>query len=53
MILTDSIRENLDPKKLFSDREIEKALADASFNARIVAREDCKNESSDGETRDS
>ena len=28
---TDSIRDNLDPRKLFSDTEIEKALADSAF----------------------
>ena len=52
MILTDSIRENLDPRKLFSDRELEQALADASFSARIVARKDSKNDN-DSETQDS
>lgn len=32
VVQTDSIRDNLDPRKLFSDLELETALADAAFN---------------------
>ena len=32
IIQTDTIRENLDPRSLYSDRELEAALTDSAFN---------------------
>lgn len=39
VIQTDSIKENLDPRRLFSDRDIEKALTDAAFYQSVAATE--------------
>ena len=39
VIQTDSIKENLDPRRLFSDRDIENALTEAAFYQSVAATE--------------